>query len=98
MAFNRLADRLQQLIAGENLEFVVVPLVAFDSKCNRIGMGGGYYDRTFEFCKQNLEKRTTLVGIGYELQKLDQITSQDWDVALDYVVTELAVYCRENKT
>ena len=69
------------------LAVVLVPLVAFDAAGHRVGMGGGYYDRTFAF------RRTTapppwLVGVGYALQEVADAGARDWDVRLDAVVTE----------
>ncbi len=81
------------LLSGSELDLVILPMVGFDDNCNRLGMGGGYYDRTFEFLKSE-RTAPTMVGIAYEQQKLDAIETNDWDVPLDYVVTELQVYRR----
>ena len=76
-----------------SLDLVIVPLVAFDESCNRLGMGGGYYDRTFETSRmQSNWKRPRLVGVAHELQKIRKISASPWDVSLDAVVTEEAVY------
>lgn len=77
-------------LSADQLDLVIVPLVAFDSKGHRIGMGGGYYDRTFAF--QRPMKKPYLLGIGYELQKVAEIYADSWDVALDGVLTEKALY------
>ena len=80
-------------IDAQELDFVVTPLVAFDEKCNRIGVGGGFYDRTFEFLNEpGNQKSVMLVGFAFELQKLDAIEPQPWDVRLDAVVTQSSVY------
>ncbi|MCP3686867.1 MAG: 5-formyltetrahydrofolate cyclo-ligase [Gammaproteobacteria bacterium] len=73
------------------LDLVLVPLVVFDASCNRIGMGGGFYDRSFAFRKQGVDK-PVLVGVAHELQKVEAIEPQAWDVRLDMMVTEQAVY------
>ena len=75
---------------GSDLDCVITPLVAFDESRNRIGVGGGFYDRTFEFLKSSTS--TSLIGIAYELQKLKKIETEAWDVPLSAIVTELAVY------
>lgn len=76
-----------------SLDLVVVPLVAFDMDRNRLGMGGGYYDRTFEVSRrQSCWKRPRLVGVAHELQKREKIEASNWDVSLDAVVTEATVY------
>jgi 5-formyltetrahydrofolate cyclo-ligase len=63
-------------------DLVLVPLVAFDSENNRIGYGGGYYDR---FLSQCLGYK---IGLGYECQKVNKIEPQEFDVALDSVISE----------
>lgn len=78
------------------LDLVFVPLVAFDSSCNRIGRGAGYYDHTFAFTQKLMphQKRPLLIGLGYEFQKIPNITPSRWDVPLDFVVTEDQIYQR----
>lgn len=78
------------------LDLVFVPLVAFDSSCNRIGRGAGYYDHTFVFTQKLMphQKRPLLIGLGYEFQKIPNITPSSWDVPLDFVVTEEQIYQR----
>ena len=71
---------------------VLAPLVVFDSNCNRIGMGGGFYDRSFEFRKNPESKLPRLIGVAHEFQKVDQILPEDWDVRLDRIVTDQAIY------
>ncbi len=73
----------------EQVQLVLVPLLGFDRRGNRLGYGGGYYDRSFAFL--HTRRRPTeplLVGIAYALQELPQIESEDWDVKLDFVATE----------
>jgi len=75
------------------LDLVLTPLVAFDKSGNRIGMGGGYYDRSFGFLRRHqhwLQPR--LVGIGYDFQQVRQIPSQAWDVPLTGAFTEQGYY------
>ena len=66
------------------LDCALIPLSVFDSHGNRIGMGGGYYDKFFE----NPKPRPLLVGIAYELQKAEKIIPQKWDVRMDMIATE----------
>lgn len=76
-----------------DLDLVLVPLVAFDSAGNRLGMGGGFYDRTFRYLRdRRVWKRPRLVGIAYELQRLDALPSRPWDVPLHGVATEKHLY------
>lgn len=75
------------------LQIIFMPLVAFDLQGNRLGMGKGYYDRTFEQLKNIPGKRPYLIGLAYDCQKVSQISAQPWDVALDSVITESNFYC-----
>lgn len=75
------------------LDVVLVPLVVFDQQCNRIGQGGGFYDRTFEFLHSRVGVgRPALVGVAHESQREASLLVQPWDVPLDRVVTESSVY------
>ena len=71
------------------LDLVLLPLVAFDQFCNRIGRGAGFYDRCFAFANElPNSNRPILVGLAYSDQLIDTIPSQPWDVAMDYIITE----------
>jgi len=65
------------------LDLVITPVVAFDDACNRIGMGGGYYDRTFRFLKDRcVYFRPRLAGVAFNCQKVDEVCRNPWDVRL----------------
>ena len=81
-----------EMLQPAELDLVLAPLVVFDSECNRIGMGGGYYDRSFAMRKNPNIKTPLLVGVAHELQKVDRIVAEDWDVRLDMVITDQAFY------
>ena len=66
---------------------VIVPLLAFDGRGNRLGYGGGDYDRTLG-ALNNDEAKIITVGVGYEAQLLDSIPVDQDDVALDWIITE----------
>jgi len=82
------------------LDLVLMPLVGFDRKGNRLGMGGGFYDRTFSFKKNFSQKKEshqkntrrpkfpTLMGVAHHCQELTQLSNESWDVQLDYIVTD----------
>lgn len=71
------------------LDVVLVPLVAFDARGNRIGMGGGYYDRTFAWRAHRTHlRRPVLIGVGFAFQRRERIDARPWDVALDAAVTD----------
>ena len=84
--------RWRKPLPPNRLDMVCVPLVAFDSECGRIGMGGGYYDRTFAYRhRTGAMRRPLLVGIAHELQKVDGLSRAPWDIGLDAVVTECRI-------
>jgi len=72
----------------ERLELVLTPLVAFSRNGTRLGMGAGFYDRTFAFACANPAAGPWMVGMGYALQQVDSLPTQSWDVPLGAVITE----------
>ncbi len=79
-------------IFTKQLTCVITPLVGFDVHRNRIGMGRGYYDKSFAFI--NIRNRYTLpsrIGVAYEVQRAS-ITPSKWDVKLSRIVTEQSIY------
>ena len=83
-----------EMLAPDELDLVLAPLVVFDEGRNRIGMGGGFYDRSFAFRKNPGSTHPVLIGVAHELQKVDQLIPEEWDVRLDMVVTEQHIYCQ----
>ena len=77
------------------LDLILVPLVAFDRNGNRIGMGGGFYDRTLAPCSEKLGP--TLVGLAHQCQELDNISTQSWDIPLDNIATDKEIICARLK-
>ncbi len=73
------------------LDIVLFPLVAFDSSGGRLGMGGGFYDRTFAHLL-NSRKRPGFVGVAYEEQQVASLPIEPWDIPLDAVVTPEKIY------
>jgi 5-formyltetrahydrofolate cyclo-ligase len=74
-------------LPASDLTLIAVPLVGFDAAGYRLGMGGGWYDRTLA---PRLQRPAPpwLVGVGFEAQRIDAIAAQPWDVPLDAVCTE----------
>ena len=66
-------------------DVLLVPLVAFDGKLNRLGYGGGYYDRLIE--KLTKKKKILKIGLALSFQKIDKIPVNKYDQKLDYIVT-----------
>ena len=80
------------IITPTELDLVLVPLVAFDNTGTRLGMGVGYYDRTFAFLNQpRRPRRPQLVGLAYHFQQQEHLLRQKWDVGLDMIVTDQEV-------
>lgn len=77
---------------GEPSDFdlILVPLVAFDEHCQRIGMGAGYYDRTLAFCMDQQQRRPILIGVAFQVQQQPSWSPCTWDVPLDVIITESA--------
>lgn len=78
-----------QSIEPEELDLVLMPLVAFDAQLNRIGMGGGYYDRAFSFLADKTRNaRPALAGLAYDCQITSKILRNPWDIRLSSLFTE----------
>jgi 5-formyltetrahydrofolate cyclo-ligase len=77
------------VISAKAIDIVITPLVAFDDQCNRIGMGGGYFDRCFAFLKHRRHWRhPKLIGVAFQCQKVEKILPNPWDIRLYRVITE----------
>ena len=71
-------------------DLIMVPLVAFDKKLNRIGYGKGYYDRSLQKISK-IKKKTITLGIAYSFQKCANIPTNKYDFKLNYVFTEQGI-------
>ncbi|MEN9465147.1 MAG: hypothetical protein RL217_1328 [Pseudomonadota bacterium] len=83
--------RLENSINPAFLNWVCMPLVAFDAQGNRLGMGGGFYDRTFSFVRHR-EVKPKLIGLAYELQKYPKLPTETWDIPLAAIATDKKLY------
>ena len=72
-----------RIILPEEIDVVLVPCVGFDGNGNRLGHGGGYYDRYLPKCP-----RATKILVAFEAQKLDAVCVGECDVAMDFILTE----------
>jgi 5-formyltetrahydrofolate cyclo-ligase len=87
--FGILEPHLGAPIDARRLDLVLTPLVAFDDRGVRMGVGRGYYDRCFRFLRaRGAWHRPKLLGVAYELQRLPYLEAQAWDVPLWGAVTE----------
>ncbi len=70
---------------------VLLPMNGWDQTGFRLGYGGGFFDRTLSA----LAKRPAIIGVGYELGRMDTIHPQPWDIPVDWLATERGVYRRD---
>ncbi|HQU16522.1 MAG: 5-formyltetrahydrofolate cyclo-ligase [Chromatiales bacterium 21-64-14] len=75
------------------LDLVLTPLVAFAAHGERLGMGGGFYDRTFAYLRgRRCWHKPRLVGLAYEFQKIPSLTRREWDIPLHGCATDQGLY------
>jgi 5-formyltetrahydrofolate cyclo-ligase len=80
---------------ARQLDLLLVPLVAFDANGNRMGMGGGFYDRSLAHLKhRQYWKKPRLIGLAHECQKVDKLNVENWDIPLNKIITEAQIYNR----
>jgi 5-formyltetrahydrofolate cyclo-ligase len=77
------------VIAPEDIDLVVCPCSSFDEDCNRMGMGGGFYDRYLPGCRS-----ADFIAVAFETQKSEAIPSDPHDIPVDCVVTEKKCYTK----
>lgn len=74
------------------LDLILTPLVAFDTQGNRLGMGGGYYDRTLEFLlRRQFWTHPRIMGIAYDFQQVDKLESCKWDIPVHAIATDAGI-------
>ncbi|MEM7256447.1 MAG: 5-formyltetrahydrofolate cyclo-ligase [Pseudomonadota bacterium] len=88
---------VSQAIDVRELDVVLTPLVVFDDQCNRIGQGGGFYDRTFAHRQMAKSGKPVLIGVAHESQRETRLTPQHWDIPLDVIATESHVYAQRTQ-
>jgi len=77
------------IISPKAIDVVITPLAAFDEQRNRVGMGGGYFDRCFAFLAHRRQwLRPKLIGVAFNCQKVEKIVPNPWDIRLYRVFTE----------
>ena len=67
-------------------DIILVPLVAFDNNLNRLGYGGGYYDRVIK--KLSEKKKILKIGLAFSVQKVNSVPVTKYDKKLDYIITD----------
>ena len=83
-----------EALPAEAMSMIVLPLVGFDPTGQRLGMGGGWYDRTLAFRRDTVAPPPWLVGAGFSVQKIDALPIEPWDIPLDAVCTESDTFIR----
>ena len=71
-------------------EILLIPLTGFDNKLNRLGYGGGFYDRYL--AKLENSKKILKIGVGFSMQKVSKIPTNQYDIRLDNIITEKDIY------
>ena len=89
------APELQEIVSPSCLDLVITPGLAFDAFGNRIGYGGGYYDKLLK----KLSGGVTRIGVGYDFQVLNSVPHSELDKPVQFVVTETkTLKCLNYKT
>lgn len=93
-------DREMEVIVDpHSFDVVLVPVVGFDSKAHRMGMGKGYYDAYFSFVLKRTptQKKPVLIGLAFDCQRCDDLWQHPADVPLDMIVTESQIIHARNE-
>jgi 5-formyltetrahydrofolate cyclo-ligase len=87
---------VRNIITVDKLDIIFTPLVAFDQRGNRLGMGGGFYDRTLSTWyiqyQQNKQTKPVPIGLAHDCQKVKKIPIQTWDIPLPKIITPTISY------
>lgn len=74
------------------LDLILLPLVGFDPEGNRIGMGGGFYDRTLSQLERGPGLKPRLIGLAHECQRVDELPIASWDIPLQGIQSDQRFY------
>jgi len=77
-------EEFYRIVSPDELDLVIIPGVAFNKRGDRLGRGGGYYDR---FLKQ-LRKQVPIVALAFEVQIVEDIPLEESDMPVDFIITE----------
>ncbi|KUJ72980.1 5-formyltetrahydrofolate cyclo-ligase [Thiomicrospira sp. WB1] len=79
-------------INAHQLDVLFAPLTCFDAQGHRLGMGGGFYDRSLAFKRWFPHARPIVIGWAHECQRQPEIPAEPWDQPLDALITEQQLY------
>jgi 5-formyltetrahydrofolate cyclo-ligase len=87
---------VRNIITVDKLDIIFTPLLAFDTGGNRLGMGGGFYDRTLANWhiqyQQNKQTKPLPIGLAHDCQKVEKIPFEIWDIPLPKIITPTTSY------
>lgn len=92
---NKIYPKVLEPISGEKIipNIIILPLLAFDSSLTRLGMGGGFFDRTIELLKKDQNHKIITIGLSYEFQRFNGIIpNEKTDQSLDFIVTNNEIF------
>ncbi len=78
------------IVPVNDIDIIFTPLVAFDEHGQRLGMGGGYYDRTLSFCQPSPNKHA--IGLAHECQQVSTLPAEAWDIPLRTIITPSKIW------
>lgn len=87
--------RGRHTLPAQRMDAILLPLTGFDAQGNRLGMGGGFYDRTLAFkrrCGHKSAGKPLLIGVAHACQQVASLPAADWDVDLPLVVTDQKIF------
>lgn len=80
-------------VRAPELDLILVPLVGFDARGNRLGMGAGFYDRSLAFLRhRGAWRKPHLLGVAHECQRVPELVPEPWDVPLQGIITDRSEY------
>lgn len=82
----------KRFLQRQFLSLVLMPLVAFDKDGNRMGMGGGFYDRSFAYKLKRIRSKPKLMGIAHAFQEQESLPIANWDIPLDGIITDRQLF------
>lgn len=80
------------VINKKDIDLIIVPGAVFDKSFNRIGYGGGYYDKYLE----EIREKDNKIALAYDFQIIDEIEAEDHDIKMDYIITDKRILINKN--